>query len=66
MSHPNLHILIDAAQLILEEIARHPDYQALDYQPDLTIVDAQTALSYLIHATTPLESFREATPATTV
>ncbi|MBW4565944.1 MAG: hypothetical protein KME32_33665 [Mojavia pulchra JT2-VF2] len=47
MSHPNLHILIDAAQLILEEIARHPDLKALDYQPDLTIGDALTALSYL-------------------
>ncbi|MBW4565329.1 MAG: hypothetical protein KME32_30435 [Mojavia pulchra JT2-VF2] len=47
MSHPNLHILIDAAQLILEEIARHPDFEALDYQPDLTLGDAQTALSYL-------------------
>ncbi|MBW4565013.1 MAG: hypothetical protein KME32_28705 [Mojavia pulchra JT2-VF2] len=46
MSHPNLHTLIDAAQLIIEEIAKHPDYQALDYQPDLTIVDAQTALCY--------------------
>ncbi|MBW4566089.1 MAG: hypothetical protein KME32_34460 [Mojavia pulchra JT2-VF2] len=47
MSHPNLRTLIDAAQLILEEIAKHPDFKALDYQPDLTIVDAQTALSYL-------------------
>jgi hypothetical protein len=47
MSHPNLHTLIDAAQLIIEEIAKHPDFEALDYQPDLTIGDAQTALSYL-------------------
>ncbi|MBW4565006.1 MAG: hypothetical protein KME32_28655 [Mojavia pulchra JT2-VF2] len=49
MSHPNLHTLIDAAQLFIEEIAKHPDFKALDYQPALTIGDAQTALSYLKH-----------------
>ncbi|MBD2505572.1 hypothetical protein [Anabaena azotica] len=46
-SPPTLQSFIDAAQLILREIAKHPDYQALDYQPDLTLGDAQTALSYL-------------------
>jgi hypothetical protein len=47
MSHPNLHTLIGAAHLILEEIAKHPNFQELDYQPDLTVRDALTALSYL-------------------
>jgi hypothetical protein len=42
-----LQSFIDAAQLILKEITKHPDYIALDYQPDLTVGDAQTALSYL-------------------
>ncbi|MBD2504667.1 hypothetical protein [Anabaena azotica] len=46
-SPPTLQSFIDAAQLILREIAKHPDYQALDYQPDLTLGDAQTALDYL-------------------
>ncbi|MBH8573047.1 hypothetical protein I8752_08470 [Nostocaceae cyanobacterium CENA369] len=44
---PPLHQLVDAAKFIIKEIAKHPDYLALDYQPDLTIGDAQTALSYL-------------------
>jgi hypothetical protein len=47
MPHPNLHTLVAAAKFILSEIDRHPEFQALDYQPDLTIGDAQTALSYL-------------------
>ncbi|RCJ17979.1 hypothetical protein A6770_33455 [Nostoc minutum NIES-26] len=42
-----MHTLVDAAKFIIKEIAKHPDYLALDYQPDLTIGDAQTALSYL-------------------
>ncbi|RCJ17953.1 hypothetical protein A6770_33370 [Nostoc minutum NIES-26] len=47
MSNPNLHELINVAQFIIKQIAAHPDFQALDYQPGLTIGDAQTALSYL-------------------
>ncbi|MBE9038763.1 hypothetical protein [aff. Roholtiella sp. LEGE 12411] len=47
MSHPNLYTLVDAAKFILNEIAAHPDFIALEYYPDLTIGDAQTALSYL-------------------
>ncbi|MBW4617456.1 MAG: hypothetical protein KME21_30430 [Desmonostoc vinosum HA7617-LM4] len=47
ISPPQLDKLIDAAKFILKEIAKHPDYLALDYQPDLTVGDAQTALSYL-------------------
>jgi hypothetical protein len=47
MSSPNLYTLVDAAKFILNEIAAHPDFIALEYSPDLTIGDAQTALSYL-------------------
>jgi hypothetical protein len=46
-SPPSLDSLIDGAKVILREIARHPNYLALEYQPDLTVGDAQTALSYL-------------------
>jgi hypothetical protein len=46
-SPPTLQSFIDAAQLILREISKHPDFVTLEYQPDLTITDAQTALSYL-------------------
>ncbi|WP_341531673.1 hypothetical protein WKK05_38830 (plasmid) [Nostoc sp. UHCC 0302] len=49
MPHPPLHTLIDAAKFILNEIVVHPDFKALNYHPDLTIGDAQTALSYLKH-----------------
>ncbi|MBW4616372.1 MAG: hypothetical protein KME21_24475 [Desmonostoc vinosum HA7617-LM4] len=47
MPHPNLHTLVAAAKFILSEIDRHPDFKAINYHPDLTIGDAQTALSYL-------------------
>jgi hypothetical protein len=47
ISLPDLHTFVDAAKFILKEIAKHPDYLALDYQSDLTISDAETALSYL-------------------
>ncbi|ABA24838.1 hypothetical protein Ava_B0126 (plasmid) [Trichormus variabilis ATCC 29413] len=46
-SPPTLQSFIDAAQLILREISKHPDFVTLEYQPDLTITDAQAALSYL-------------------
>ncbi len=49
MSLPNLYTLVDAAKFILSEIAKHPDFITLEYYPDLTIGDAQTALSYLKH-----------------
>ncbi|MBD2459211.1 hypothetical protein H6G80_34890 [Nostoc sp. FACHB-87] len=45
--YPSLHDLVDAGKFILKEIAKHPDYLTLRYQPDLTIGDAETALSYL-------------------
>lgn len=47
MSHPNLYTLVDAAKFILNEIATHPDFVTLECYPDLTIGNAQTALSYL-------------------
>ncbi|RCJ33903.1 hypothetical protein A6770_40950 [Nostoc minutum NIES-26] len=47
MCHPDIQMLINAAVLILNEIAKHPDYKALDYQSDVTITDALAALSYL-------------------
>jgi hypothetical protein len=47
ISPPQLDKLIDAAKFILKEITKHPDFKVIDYQPDLTIGDAQTALSYL-------------------
>ncbi|MBD2505121.1 hypothetical protein [Anabaena azotica] len=46
-SPPTLESFIDAAQVILKQISQHPDFVTLEYQPDLTITDAQTALSYL-------------------
>ncbi|MBD2498559.1 hypothetical protein H6G75_30215 [Nostoc sp. FACHB-280] len=42
-----LLLLVESAQYLITQIEKHSDYQALDYQPDLTIGDAQTALSYL-------------------
>lgn len=47
ISLPPLDNLVDAGKFILKEIAKHPDYLALEYQPDLTIGDAETALDYL-------------------
>ncbi|MBW4616410.1 MAG: hypothetical protein KME21_24695 [Desmonostoc vinosum HA7617-LM4] len=47
MPHPNLHTLVAAAKFILSEIDRHPDFKAINYHPDLTIGDAQTALTHL-------------------
>ncbi|MEH1821982.1 MAG: hypothetical protein V7L31_23370 [Nostoc sp.] len=50
MSNPNLHYLVDQAQILISQITTHRDYkQLLDkgYSPDLNIADAQTALTYL-------------------
>ncbi|RCJ24029.1 hypothetical protein A6770_28700 [Nostoc minutum NIES-26] len=47
MCHPDMQMLINAGILILNEIAKHPDFKALDYQPDVTIADAQAAITYL-------------------
>ncbi|MBD2491376.1 hypothetical protein [Aulosira sp. FACHB-615] len=45
--YPSLHDLVNGAKFLIQEIAKHPDYLTLEYQPDLTIGDADTALSYL-------------------
>ncbi|MBD2439811.1 hypothetical protein [Nostoc sp. FACHB-110] len=47
MNLPPLSLLVESAKYLVSQIEKHPDYQALNYQPDLTIGDAQTALSYL-------------------
>ncbi|WP_242062400.1 hypothetical protein [Nostoc punctiforme] len=56
--YPSLHDLVDAGKFILKEIAKHPDYLALQYQPDLTIGDAETALDYLEAELEPHENSR--------
>ncbi|MBD2457692.1 hypothetical protein H6G80_26925 [Nostoc sp. FACHB-87] len=56
--YPSLHDLVDAGKFILKEIAKHPDYLTLEYQPDLTIGDADTALSYLEVELEPPENSR--------
>lgn len=43
----SLRDLVDGGKFILKKITKHPDYLALNYQPDLTIGDAETALDYL-------------------
>ncbi|MBD2491709.1 hypothetical protein [Aulosira sp. FACHB-615] len=57
-SYPSLHDLVDAGKFILKKIAKHPDYLTLEYQPDLTIGDADTALSYLEVELEPPENSR--------
>ncbi|MBU7587361.1 MAG: hypothetical protein KAF91_31780 [Nostoc sp. TH1S01] len=47
MDLPPLLQLVESAQYLITQIEKHPDYQKLDYQPDLTIGDAQSALLYL-------------------
>ncbi|RCJ36684.1 hypothetical protein A6770_40580 [Nostoc minutum NIES-26] len=47
MDLPPLLLLVESAQFLISQIAIHPDYQKLDYQPDLTIGDAQAAIAYL-------------------
>jgi hypothetical protein len=47
ISPPPLRNLVEGAKILIQEIAKHPDYLALNYQPDLTVGDAETALSYL-------------------
>ncbi|WP_414756572.1 hypothetical protein [Anabaena sp. CCY 9910] len=47
MSNISLIELVKASQYLLSKIAKHPDFLALHYHPDLKIGDAQTALSYL-------------------
>lgn len=39
--------LVGVTQYLLSQIAQHPDFLKLEYYPDLTVGDAQSALSYL-------------------
>jgi hypothetical protein len=43
----NLLDLVGVTQYLLSQIENHPDFLKLEYYPDLTIGDAQTALSYI-------------------
>jgi hypothetical protein len=45
----SLPALINETQSLIKEIRQHPDFKtiALNYSPDLTIADAQAALTYL-------------------
>ncbi|MBD2458518.1 hypothetical protein H6G80_31190 [Nostoc sp. FACHB-87] len=56
--YPSLHDLVNGAKFLIQEIAKHPDYLTLEYQPDLTIGDADTALSYLELELEPPENSR--------
>ena len=50
ISNPNLCQLLEQAEVLVTQIAEHPEYKQLlneGYQPDLNIADAQTALTYL-------------------
>lgn len=47
MSDISLIELVQASQYLISQIAQHLEFLALNYQPDLTIGDAQTALAYL-------------------
>lgn len=47
MSDISLIELVQVSQYLISQVAQHPDFLALNYQPDLTIGDAQTALAYL-------------------
>ncbi|BAT56690.1 unknown protein (plasmid) [Nostoc sp. NIES-3756] len=47
MSGVSLIELVTSTHYLVSQITAHPDFQSLDYQPDLTIDDALTALSYL-------------------
>ncbi|BAY41843.1 hypothetical protein NIES2111_62390 (plasmid) [Nostoc sp. NIES-2111] len=43
----NLLDLVGVTQYLLSQIENHPDFIKLEYYPDLTLGDAQTALSYI-------------------
>jgi hypothetical protein len=47
MSEVSLLQLVKTTQYFISKMVTHPDFQVLDYYPDLTIADAQTALFYL-------------------
>lgn len=43
----NLNTLLTQAQSILNQIKHHPDYQNINYSPDVTITDALAAVEEL-------------------
>ena len=45
--------LIDQSLALLNQIQKHPDFQALEYHPDVTLGDAQQALIELHWETLP-------------
>ncbi|ABA24795.1 conserved hypothetical protein (plasmid) [Trichormus variabilis ATCC 29413] len=47
MPEVNLLDLVSVTQYLLSQIAKHPDLLKLEYYPDLTVGDAETALSYI-------------------
>ncbi|QLE59626.1 hypothetical protein [Nostoc sp. TCL26-01] len=47
MPEINLIDLVNVTQYLLSQIEKHPDFIKLEYYPDLTLSDAETALSYL-------------------
>ncbi|MBE9052859.1 hypothetical protein IQ243_21030 [Nostocales cyanobacterium LEGE 11386] len=49
MPEVSLYELVSCTQYLISQIALHPDLLKLEYYPDLTIGDAQSALSYLKH-----------------
>jgi hypothetical protein len=40
----SLSELANQAQQVIQEITQHPEYQQLEYSPDVTIGDAQQAI----------------------
>jgi hypothetical protein len=48
-----LSTLINQSLALIEQIQKHPDFQAVEYSPDLTLGDAQQALLELHWQTLP-------------
>ena len=48
-----LSTLINQSLALIDQIQKHPDFQAVEYSPDLTLGDAQQALVELRWQTLP-------------
>jgi hypothetical protein len=48
-----LSTLINQSLALIDQIQKHPDFQAVEYSPDLTLGDAQQALLELRWETLP-------------
>ncbi|MCC2694496.1 hypothetical protein IQ240_18175 [Nodularia sp. LEGE 04288] len=48
-----LSTLINQSLALIDQIQKHPDFQAVEYSPDLTLGDAQQALLELRWQTLP-------------